>query len=178
MIISVTGTPGTGKTKVSKDLAERLGYSYVDVNEVARSEEVNAEEDYKRGALSVDIKSLVKKLKAVVDDDSVLDGHLSHYFPADIVVVLRCNPSELGKRLKKRGWARDKIEENLEAEALDAILQQAVAENEDVVELDTSSRTAEETSEIVAEILKNEGEAKNYRPGNTEWNLNNTMRKL
>lgn len=171
MIVAVTGTPGTGKTEVSKELARRLDYSYIDVNKIARSEEVGTEEDQDRGAVAVDTESLVEELKKEVDDKTVLDGHLSHFYPADLVVVLRCSPEELENRLGDRGWEEKKVEENLQAEALDVILQQAVSRNREVVEVDTTGKDVEETAELIEEIIEGEIKRSDYRPGRVSWSI-------
>ena len=36
MIIIVTGTPGTGKTTLSKLLAEKKGFEYLDLNDFSK----------------------------------------------------------------------------------------------------------------------------------------------
>ena len=42
--------------------------------------------------------------------------------PCDLVIILRCRPDILKSRLVKRGYRGEKIQENVEAEALDVIL--------------------------------------------------------
>ena len=34
---------------------------------------------------------------------TLLDGHLAHYIPVDALIVVRCDPDELGVRLAERG---------------------------------------------------------------------------
>jgi len=49
-----------------------------------------------------------------------VEGHLSYYFEeADLVIVLRAHPTILRKRLQDKGFNDAKIQENIEAEALD-----------------------------------------------------------
>lgn len=169
MIIAVTGTPGTGKTSVSSKLAELLGYRYVDVNEFAERADVETEVDEERGTVAVDVDSLVDALEREVGDDAVLDGHLSHHFPADLTVVLRCEPSELEGRLGEKGWDEDKIDENVEAEVLDLILQEAVEEREKVMEIETTGKDAEEVAEEVRSAVETGEIDERLAPGNVEW---------
>jgi adenylate kinase len=53
--------------------------------------------------------------------DFVVEGHLAceFGFPCDAVAVLRCNPFILEKRLRERGYAAKKVDDNLLCEFLD-----------------------------------------------------------
>ena len=73
------------------------------------------------------------------DEILILEGHFSHHF-ADWSIVLRLLPSELEARLEARGYSAEKIRENLEAEALDVILVEAVEICSRVDEIDTTGR--------------------------------------
>ncbi len=167
MIIAVTGTPGTGKTAVAQELAALLDYDYVDVNAFADRDEVATDEDVERGATAVDIESLVDALVADIDDDAVLDGHLAHHVPADLTVVLRCAPETLRERLREKGWGEEKIRENVEAEALDLILQEAVAAREAVAEIDTTGSEPVRVAETIKEMA--DGVPEEHRPGMVDW---------
>ncbi len=58
----------------------------------------------------------------------ILESHLLSdlKLPADLAIVLRCNPKELAKRLKKRKYRKTKINENLLSEILDYCLINAI----------------------------------------------------
>ncbi|AFK22405.1 putative AMP/CMP kinase [Pyrococcus sp. ST04] len=92
-----------------------------------------------------------KKLKG---KNVVLDGHLSHLMPVDLVVVLRAHPRIIGERLKERGYSREKIGENVEAELVDVILIEALDNNENVIEIDTTNKTPEEVVNEILELMK------------------------
>lgn len=169
MIVTVTGTPGTGKTAVSERLADLLDYQYVAVNEVA-ADLPGTETDPERHTLAVDTTALVERLQEKVPDDAVLDGHLSHHFPADVTVVLRCSPVELEQRLQAKGWGVDKVAENVEAEVLDLVLQQAVTLRDDVYEVDTTGKTPQEVAEEVKKIVQHPGDT-DHAPGNVQWDM-------
>ena len=74
---------------------------------------------------------------------SILEGHYSHHF-APWSIVLRLSPRELEPRLENRGYLPEKIRENLEAEALDVILVEAVELSDRVDEIDTTGRSPQE----------------------------------
>jgi len=59
------------------------------------------------------------------------------------------------------------VKENLEAEALDVCLVEAVERYDEVYELDTTGRSPEETAAAVEEIIK--GKGGKYRPGKIDW---------
>ncbi|HDZ36035.1 MAG TPA: kinase [Thermococcus sp.] len=164
MIIAVTGTPGVGKTTVSKLLSEKLGYGYVGIKEFALEKgigEMVGEE------LEIDTEELAEAMSREFQGRNVvIDGHLSHFVPADVVVVLRANPKLVAERLKERGYSREKLAENVEAELVDVILVQALEENENVLEIDTTGKAPDEVVEEILTLLKS-GTKK--RVGVVDW---------
>jgi broad-specificity NMP kinase len=71
----------------------------------------------KDGAAEID----VEKLSATWINPAeltLLDGHLAHYIPVDALIVVRCEPNELGVRLANRGYSEEKIRANVEVEML------------------------------------------------------------
>lgn len=170
--VSITGTPGTGKTAVSNALVEKIEHELVDVNRVVHdSGEVEYDEDTERNTLTVDINSLRNVLEKQVQGKTVLEGHLSHHFDSDLFIVLRCGPEELEERMEKKGWDDEKIRENLESEVIDLLLQEVlnIHDFEKVVEYDTTGKEPDEVAEELKEIIEGEKSLKNYRPGQVEW---------
>ncbi len=164
MIIAVSGTPGVGKTTVSKLLAQELGYEYVSIKELAEKtgsgEKVGDE-------IEIDIEKLEgfirKKFKG---KNVILDSHLSHLLPVDLVVILRLSPYLLLKRLQERGYKKEKLSENLEAELVDVCLIEALEEHKHVIEVDTTDKTPEE---VVNEIINLMEKGIKKRVGIVDW---------
>jgi adenylate kinase len=162
MKLALTGTPGTGKSTVADMVDE--GFKVLHVNELVR-EGYNDGLDEKRGCFVADIPGLsiyVKGLKG----DVILEGHISHLLPVDIVVVLRASPATLRERLKNRGWSEAKVRENVEAEALDVILVEALDTNKKVYEIDTTNMTPMQVRDSVLEIIKGTDK---YGPGGVDF---------
>ena len=108
MIIAVSGTPGTGKTTLAKALAKKLNYKYHDVKRLISLNKISEGYDKQRKCNIVDLKKLGKILKAKAKKypNSIFDSHLSHYFPADLVIITKCNLKTLETRLKKRKYSK------------------------------------------------------------------------
>lgn len=166
MRIALTGTPGTGKTTV----AALLPFRVIDINSLVRAG-LNLGVDPVRGCLEADMEALAELFRNKTDsreekeEITILEGHFSHRF-ADWAVVLRLAPALLRERLMARGYSEEKIRENLEAEALDVILVEAVESCARVDEIDTTNRTPEEVADLVMRIIK--GELR-LPPGQVDW---------
>jgi len=163
MIIAVTGTPGVGKTTVSKLLAEKLGYEYISLRDLIIEKGIGGRVG---DEVEVSVEDLPKLAEELRGRNVILDGHLSHYVPVDLVIVLRAHPKLIGERLKMRGYSREKVSENVEAELVDVILVEAIEENENVIEVNTTEKTPEK---VVEEILELIGKGVKKRVGIVDW---------
>lgn len=156
MRVAVTGTPGTGKTtatdRVETDLA------VVHLNAVVDEEGFETGTDAERGSVVADMDALEGWLDG--RDDALIESHLAHHFPADRVVVLRCHPETLTKRLTERAYNKAKIRENGEAEALDVILTEAIDRHgsDCVYEIDTTDCAPDAVAREIEAIIAGERE--------------------
>jgi adenylate kinase len=161
MQIALTGTPGTGKTTI----AGLLPYRVIDINALVKGG-MNFGVDPERGCLDADMDALADHLAKLNSDDiSILEGHFSHHF-ADWSIVLRLSPTALKSRLEARGYSAPKIKENLEAEALDVILVEAVERCCRVDEIDTTKKGPMEVAELVTRIIQGKLE---LPAGQVDW---------
>lgn len=177
MLVGITGTPGTGKTSVTALLEKKPGYQVIHLNELIREETLYSEVDAERDCVVADMDLVEQRVMEKVDRSSVitiLDSHLSHHI-ADIVIVLRTSPDKLRERLQNRNYSENKIQENLEAEALDVILFESVEWCDKVFEIDTTDQTVDETitdiEEILGALLKGQDDLliEKYKPGSVDW---------
>ncbi|MDP4197775.1 MAG: adenylate kinase family protein [Bacteroidota bacterium] len=177
MLIGLTGTPGTGKTSVSKFLERKKNWKVIHLNDLIKEEHLYTEIDEERDAVIADMELVRQRLAEIVsgreNEVIILDSHLAHYI-ADIVIILRAYPPELKMRLKARRYSEEKIRENIEAEALDVILVEAFEWCEKVFEIDTTGKSIEETGQDLEKIIDhilsgNEEELSEYEPGYINW---------
>ena len=54
------------------------------------------------GAAEIDVEKLSSIWKTP-DELTLIDGHLAHFIPVDALIIIRCQPQELRKRLQKKG---------------------------------------------------------------------------
>ncbi len=165
MLIAVTGTPGTGKSSACAVL-ERRGYVVIDLDETARKEGFIVGRDEARGSNEVDVEAMRERFH-VPAKLAFLKSHYSHLFDVNLAVVLRCRPSVLRERLEPRGWPPEKVRENVEAEAIDVITQEAVARLPFVFEVDTTISSPEKTADAILAILQ--GKVEGHGPGSVDW---------
>jgi adenylate kinase len=174
MIIALTGTPGTGKTSVSNILYKK-GFEIVDLNKVACEKNFLLGKDEKRASNIVDIDRFNKYVKEnyTGKDIVLIEGHLSHLLKGvDKVFVLRCHPKKLKSNLLKKGWNKQKIKENVEAEILDIILCETleIHKKENIFEIDVSDKSLDDVASSIIEIINNEYKHFNkYNIGSIDW---------
>ncbi|MDR0198909.1 MAG: adenylate kinase family protein [Methanomassiliicoccaceae archaeon] len=168
MIIAMTGTPGTGKTAIASKL-RGLGEEVIDLNRHIEENGLKERLDRKRDTYSVDAEKLNGSVRELIkkDRNTFLDGHLSHFLECDIIIVIRCNPSILHERLMKRNYSRQKISENVQAEALDVILCESTGSDAHVFEIDNTSCTLDEAVSMIFDIIG--GDTSRYLPGSVNW---------
>ena len=174
MIVALSGTPGTGKTSVSI-LLQDLGYEVISLNEIAFKKGFINGFDKKRKSNLLDIKKINNYIKNNFKNDNIVfvEGHLSHWLKcADRVIILRCHPDELRKRLAFKGWSEEKVQENVHAEILDVILIETldVHSEEHIFEIDTTGKSVVIVASIISEIMNNDFKPmKKYNIGGIDW---------
>lgn len=157
MKILITGTPGTGKSSVAKEICGRKGWALLSLKDIAEKHGcITGKEGRER---IVDVLKLraatIRELKG--KEDAAVEGHLGCEFPlsVDFVFILRTHPSELKKRMRRRKYPTIKIEENLMAEMLDYCSQVSAGHYKvPILEVDTTKRAAKETAKRIISFLE------------------------
>ena len=168
MLVALTGTPGVGKSTVSKILAHR--FSVIDIHSYAKEHGLFEEYDEEAGSYDVDVEKLNDAIMSEHLDDEVtfLDGHLSHFVDCDMIIVLRCEPRKLSERLKARGYDDNKVRENVQAEVLDVILGESIDSGIRTYEIDCSDMTPDEVADRIERIVILD-EVDDASPGSVDW---------
>lgn len=125
LVIAVTGTPATGKTSFANTVKNSVrGTDVIEINDIVNEQKLYSEVD-KFNTRVVQLgrlrSAVQKKLKTSNGRAVILVGHLAPELGIryDAAIVLRQGLMELAKRMEKRGYAKEKIRDNLIAEAVD-----------------------------------------------------------
>jgi adenylate kinase len=149
--VALTGTPGSGKSRVALELDPSWGAE--EVGELAVERACGRRRD---GQVLVDLPRLRRSLLTEPGPvPRVIVGHLAHLLPVDAAVVLRCQPLILRQRLATAGRGTPaERQENFVAEAIDLVAREARARRLPVWEIDTSRRTPRSVAREVERILR------------------------
>lgn len=124
-------TGGYDKKRKTKIINIKKLNKYL-IKEIENFKSTNKKANTKKTINKKPLKNKInKKIKGVI-----IDSHLSHYLPkkyADLCIVTKCDLKVLEKRLKKRGYSKEKIRENLDAEIFDVCLEEAKGERHKIV---------------------------------------------
>ncbi len=161
--IVISGTPGVGKTLVATRLASRLGLSYINLSDLVVRESLYIDVDEVRGSLIIDEDRLVGRLTELLSEsesDVIVDSHYGEVIPDEFVrtiFVLRLSPIILYERLTSRGWDKEKVKENVEAEILGICTYNALNEHPEskVCEVDVTNKEVDEVVEEIVNVLNN-----------------------
>lgn len=169
-VIFISGTPCTGKTTVAIELNDFLSANGFDsklikINDFAFENDLVLGEDPDKFYKVIDIDRLnvslneeISHFMEIIEGNGtkvlIVEGHLSHLCEgADKMIVLRLNPDILKTRLEERAYAKSKIDENLESEALAVCSAEAYEIYGDKAhEIDASGKSIEEIRNLILEI--------------------------
>jgi adenylate kinase len=154
MIIALTGTPGVGKTYIAKKVSKKLGWKHVEMGKIIQRKKLYSSYDRKMKSYVVDMKKFKAYFKNF-EVDVVLDSHMSHELPKsliDKVIVLRCEPKVLEKRLKLRKYSKEKIKQNFESELIGLISWEARRKHKNVVDVDCTKGKEKSVKKVISII--------------------------
>ena len=132
--ILVTGTPGVGKTSTASLLAETLGFKHVNVGELIKKHKFYDGRDDELDTHILDEDKLLDLMEAMLQEYAdegagvVADYHACELFPErwfDLILVLRTKTEVLYDRLTERGYGEKKRSQNMEAEVMQVVLDEA-----------------------------------------------------
>jgi adenylate kinase len=86
MKIAISGVPCTGKTEISRLLSKKLKCKLIQINELAEKLKAFTGYDKRRECKILDMKKLEREINKI-KGDVIIEGHTSHLFPVDIIIV-------------------------------------------------------------------------------------------
>ncbi|MEK6968944.1 MAG: AAA family ATPase [Nanoarchaeota archaeon] len=141
LLLVISGTPGTGKAALAKELAKKLGFLRLDLHDYYPKIAIK----YNRAKQCYDLnlkkfEKLVREKKKEAMGGLVIDSHVAHLLPkkiVDLCVILTCsNLKKLENKLRQRKYSKKKIRENLDAEIFQVCLMEANEQGHKVLVFD------------------------------------------
>ena len=178
LAIALTGTPGTGKTEVSKRL-EKEGYRVLHLTEFIKEYNISSDHDFERNCDVIDMDALEDavfeyrlqercKFNTYFYESQLrredfhkkpenlpvllIESHMAHYL-CDLAVVFRTHPNILKVRLDERGYSDSKVMENILAESIDVVLCDCFDYCRRTYEINTSVLSINETIKCLKELI-------------------------
>ena len=161
-LIFISGTPGTGKTLLSKNLLSILsGCIYRDFSTTARKLGVAKPDPTGRLTSIVDssgVERIAEEILRLASSSCLLFEVISPRDLLDVpgieenttlIILVRARPDLVLDRLLAKGWPWRKAAENALAEAFGVVAEELLEYQHSVVEVDTSNRRPEESAEEV-----------------------------
>ena len=174
-MIIITGTPGVGKTEISKALSARLGASHANLGDIVRNENLVSKAEVEGESLIIDMRRLSKRIKEIIlssPKDIIIEGHYAPDVVSSNVIsnvfVLRRDPEGLKAEFQARGYDEKKMSENITSEILDVCLVNAIEKYgiEVVDEIDVTRMSA---CEVIKRILMVLNMQRKPRVGFVDW---------
>ncbi|KAH0612548.1 uncharacterized protein H6S33_008928 [Morchella sextelata] len=154
--IIVTGTPGVGKSSHCELIAQTTGLKHLSINQVVKDKGCHDGYDDELKTWIVDDDKLLDEIEEdVMKGGYIIDWHVCDVFPKswiDLVVVLRADSTILYDRLKGRNYPEKKLQENLDAEIMQVILEEALESYDEEIVVELQSDNTEEIDSNVERI--------------------------
>lgn len=120
MIITISGTPGSGKSTIAKFIAKKLGLKIYTVGEMARKiaikKGISVEELSKLALRDSAVDKEIDSIHKKIHGNFVLDSRIGFYFfPKAVKIFAYCNPNVAAERIyeAKRPTERLNLKETL-----------------------------------------------------------------
>lgn len=154
--ILITGTPGTGKSELSRLACDRTGLRYINVGEVVKEHKCYEYKDEEFDSYILDDDKLCDVLEPMCEQGGcIVDFHSVELFPErwfELVLVLRSDTQILFDRLLERGYSDKKRNENVECEIMQVVLEEARESYDHSIVHELTSNTFEDLDANVTRI--------------------------
>lgn len=154
--VLITGTPGTGKTTLSREVAQETGLNYINIGELAKENNFYLDYDSELQSYELDEDKVIDEIDDLMKEGgNLVDYHGCDFFPErwfDIIFVLRTDNTILFERLEKRNYSTRKIQENVQCEIFQTILDEAQDSYRPEIVFELKSNTPEEMDANLTQI--------------------------
>ena len=142
-IIAITGTPGTGKSTLAKQLEQKLKFKRIDLHRYYQ--QISTGYSKTKQSYDIDLKKFIQLIKEKsTEANLIVDSHISHWLPKEMInlcIVLICSDlKKLQRRLEERKYSNQKIRENLDAEIFQICLNEAKEKKYPILVFDSSKK--------------------------------------
>jgi adenylate kinase len=164
-MIGITGSPGTGKKTIAKELSKNMNIDVFDINKFIIE---NNLAEYEEGQLIVDnLKDVRERIDhEFIGKKFIIIGHLlPEVIPEETllkVIVLRCEPDILMDRYNERNYDELKIRDNIVSELIGTIHYDTVMKYGDdkTFEIDVSNKNVKNIIDEIIMIINDERTSK------------------
>ncbi len=183
LVICITGTPGVGKTSVSRKVAALLNGRVIDVGSLILREKLFLSYDEYRDTYVVDEESLRTHLKGMLTKErhkgaiSIIDTHLLGVLEdldVDYIIVLICDPLLLFNRILSKKVSLRKAVENVVSEFLNQVIVEAhqIFNKSKILIIDTSCKSIDAiASEIIDLVIYRKLSTNKNAKKLTDWSF-------
>ncbi len=161
MTIYFVGTPGTGKSTIARTVATKLNFEMLEINDLVKERSFFIGYDVFRDSLIIDEPLICNYLIPILEANSqvCLCGPILELPPRlfEMIFILRCNPGILRTRLSVRGYDAEKVEENVEAEIMEIVAEEArtiYGDSIPICEIDTSDYSFSQAADTAIRKLE------------------------
>ncbi|XP_055683089.1 adenylate kinase isoenzyme 6 homolog [Lutzomyia longipalpis] len=156
--ILLSGTPGVGKSRLAKEVSEKLDLKWLDVSAIAKKNNFLSGEDKVLECPILDEDALLDHLEPIMEKEgNILEYHACEMFPErwfHLVFVVRCCNTILYDRLAKRKYNEKKLQSNIECEIFQTILEEAQDSYQEEIIHELTNETEEQFQENVSKIVE------------------------
>ncbi|KAJ8736079.1 hypothetical protein PYW08_006735 [Mythimna loreyi] len=156
--ILITGTPGVGKSTLSRLLAERTKFTWREVSKLAEEYSCLDEYDPEYQCPFLNEDKLLDIMEGMMaKGGNIVDYHGCDFFPErwfDGVFVVRTNNTTLYDRLTARGYTGKKLEDNVQCEIFETLLEEAQSSYKPEIVVELQNDTEDQLQKNVEAIAE------------------------
>merc|ERR1712025_957112 len=143
---------------LSSKLAEGFSMISINIGEFAKDNDCFGDWDTEYQCYEINEDKLLDLLEEKIGKSSggfVVEHHVTDLFPErwfDLVMVLRCDNTQLYDRLSSRGYTGKKLEENIQCEIFQTVLEEAKESYREEVVVELPSNTEEDLASNLSRV--------------------------